>query len=183
MSFNIEKRTSLVRRRRTVRGARLVGRPRASYIDGAKDRLNSPITHREWGCFAKMPRPRPGGARGSSGSFAGADGCADPPGWPKWAMQAMRNSPTSGRLRMDSTVKTLPIRPPQADNDSSALRRPSREEAEAAVRTLIRWAGDDPTREGLVETPRRVVKAYEQLFEGYNKDPAHALERVFEEIG
>ena len=70
---------------------------------------------------------------------------------------------------MDYTVKTLPIRPMQADNDSSDLRRPSREEAEAAVRTLIRWAGDDPTREGLVETPRRVVKAYEQLFEGYNR--------------
>jgi GTP cyclohydrolase I len=84
---------------------------------------------------------------------------------------------------MDSTVKTLPIRPIQADNDIAAPRRPSREEAEAAVRTLIRWAGDDPTREGLVETPRRVVKAYEQLFEGYGKDPAHALQRVFEEIG
>ncbi|MBV9053572.1 MAG: GTP cyclohydrolase I FolE [Hyphomicrobiales bacterium] len=84
---------------------------------------------------------------------------------------------------MDSTVKTLPIRPPQADNDSSTSHRPTREEAEAAVRTLILWAGDDPSREGLVETPRRVVKAYEQLFEGYNKDAAHALERVFEDIG
>jgi GTP cyclohydrolase I len=84
---------------------------------------------------------------------------------------------------MDSTVKTLPIRPIQADNDTSAPRRPSREEAEAAVRTLIRWAGDDPAREGLAETPRRVVKAYEQLFEGYGKDPGHTLQRVFEEIG
>ena len=84
---------------------------------------------------------------------------------------------------MDSTVKTLPIRPLQADNDITHPRRPSREEAEAAVRTLIRWAGDDPTREGLVETPRRVVKAYEQLFEGYGKDPSHALARVFEEAG
>jgi GTP cyclohydrolase I len=51
------------------------------------------------------------------------------------------------------------------------------------VRTLIRWAGDDPAREGLVETPRRVVRAYEQLFEGYGKDPAHSLARVFEEAG
>jgi GTP cyclohydrolase I len=66
---------------------------------------------------------------------------------------------------------------------TSPLRRPSREEAEAAVRTLIRWAGDDPTREGLVETPRRVVRAYEQLFDGYEKDPSHALARVFEEAG
>ena len=85
---------------------------------------------------------------------------------------------------MDSPVKTLPIRPiHQADNDSSAPRRPSREEAEAAVRTLIRWAGDDPAREGLVETPRRVVRAYEDLFSGYAKDPSHALERVFVETG
>jgi GTP cyclohydrolase I len=85
---------------------------------------------------------------------------------------------------MDSTVKTLPIRPFHGDNDhSSAHRRPSRDEAEAAVRTLIRWAGDDPTREGLIDTPRRVVKAYEQLFEGYGKDPSLELERVFEEMG
>ena len=84
---------------------------------------------------------------------------------------------------MDSTVKTLPARPNRADSPAPTLSRPSREEAEAAVRTLIRWAGDDPTREGLADTPRRVVKAYEQLFEGYGKDPAHSLGRVFEEIG
>ena len=84
---------------------------------------------------------------------------------------------------MDSTVKTLPTRPPRAENEKSGPRRPSREEAEAAVRTLIRWAGDDPTREGLADTPRRVIKAYEQLFEGYGKDPSHSLGRVFAEIG
>lgn len=60
--------------------------------------------------------------------------------------------------------------------------RPTREEAEAAVRTLIRWTGDDPTREGLLDTPRRVTKAYEQLFGGYNIDPQDVLERVFEEV-
>ncbi|MGD1036164.1 MAG: GTP cyclohydrolase I FolE [Roseiarcus sp.] len=60
--------------------------------------------------------------------------------------------------------------------------RPSREEAEAAVRTLIAWAGDDPTREGLLETPRRVVKAYEELFAGYGEDAGEALSRVFEEV-
>lgn len=60
--------------------------------------------------------------------------------------------------------------------------RPTREEAEAAVRTLIRWTGDDPTREGLLDTPRRVTKAYEQLFGGYNVDPQDVLERVFEEV-
>jgi len=60
--------------------------------------------------------------------------------------------------------------------------RPSREEAEAAVRTLIAWAGDDPAREGLVDTPRRVVKAYEELFAGYGEDAGKALSRVFEEV-
>jgi GTP cyclohydrolase I len=60
--------------------------------------------------------------------------------------------------------------------------RPSRDEAEAAVRTLIAWAGDDPTREGLVDTPRRVVKAYEELFGGYREAAGHALSRVFEEV-
>ena len=63
-----------------------------------------------------------------------------------------------------------------------ALARPSRQEAEAAVRTLLRWAGDDPTREGLIDTPARVVKAYEQLFSGYRVDADGLLERVFEEV-
>jgi GTP cyclohydrolase I len=60
--------------------------------------------------------------------------------------------------------------------------RPSREEAEAAVRTLIRWAGDNPDREGLRDTPHRVAKAYEQLFSGYAEDPAAVLDRVFEDV-
>ena len=60
--------------------------------------------------------------------------------------------------------------------------KPSREEAEAAVRTLIAWAGDDPTREGLRETPKRVVKSYEEFYEGYDKDPKEILSKVFEEI-
>jgi GTP cyclohydrolase I len=60
--------------------------------------------------------------------------------------------------------------------------KPSREDAEAAVRTLIAWAGDDPTREGLLDTPRRVVKAYEELFAGYDQDAGEALSRVFEEV-
>lgn len=60
--------------------------------------------------------------------------------------------------------------------------RPTREEAEAAVRTLIRWAGDNPGREGLLDTPKRVVKAYEQLYKGYSEDPADYLGTVFEEV-
>ncbi|OYQ19435.1 GTP cyclohydrolase I FolE [Elstera cyanobacteriorum] len=59
--------------------------------------------------------------------------------------------------------------------------RPSREEAEAAVRTLLRWAGDDPSREGLVDTPARVVRAYEEWFAGYAVDPKDMLQRTFEE--
>ena len=59
--------------------------------------------------------------------------------------------------------------------------RPSRAEAESAVRTLLRWAGDDPAREGLRETPARVVRAYEEYFRGYDADPAAALKRTFEE--
>ena len=62
-----------------------------------------------------------------------------------------------------------------------AAARPSREEAEAAVRTLLRWAGDDPTREGLIDTPSRVARAYEEFFAGYEVDPVALLERTFEE--
>lgn len=65
--------------------------------------------------------------------------------------------------------------------DALTATRPSREDAEAAVRTLIRWIGEDPDREGLVDTPKRVVKAYEELFGGYWEDPASILERTFEE--
>jgi len=60
--------------------------------------------------------------------------------------------------------------------------RPSEEEALAAVRTLIEWAGDDPDREGLLDTPRRVIKAYRELFAGYEADPREYLERTFEEV-
>ena len=60
--------------------------------------------------------------------------------------------------------------------------KPSREEAEEAVRTLICWTGDDPDREGLIETPKRVVKAYEEFFEGYEMDPEEVLQKTFEEV-
>jgi len=60
--------------------------------------------------------------------------------------------------------------------------KPSREEAEKAVRTLIRWAGDNPDREGLVDTPARVVRSYEEFFAGYDADPKQLLERTFEEV-
>jgi GTP cyclohydrolase I len=66
---------------------------------------------------------------------------------------------------------------------AAALRRPNREEAEKAVRTLIAWAGDDPDRSGLIDTPGRVLDAYEEFYAGYGEDPADALERTFEDIG
>ena len=62
------------------------------------------------------------------------------------------------------------------------MSKPSREEAEKAVRVLLEWTGDNPDREGLIETPKRVVKAYEQFFEGYSQDPEEVLMKTFEEV-
>jgi len=61
--------------------------------------------------------------------------------------------------------------------------RPTQSEAEAAVRTLLRWAGDDPDREGLRDTPGRVARSYRELFAGYDNDPREYLRRTFEEVG
>ena len=69
-----------------------------------------------------------------------------------------------------------------ASQQESAEHRPSREEAEKAVEVLLRWAGDDPSREGLVDTPARVVRAYEEFFSGYQEDPEDMLVRTFEEV-
>ena len=60
--------------------------------------------------------------------------------------------------------------------------RPTREKAEAAVRTLLEWVGDDPEREGLTATPARVARAYEDWFSGYNQDPVEFLRRTFQEV-
>ncbi len=74
-------------------------------------------------------------------------------------------------------------RPTKSGHTDSVRRtRPSQAEAEAAVRTLIEWAGDDPDREGLVGTPGRVARAYEEFFAGYHQDPVALLEMTFEEI-
>ena len=92
---------------------------------------------------------------------------------------------------MDAVVKPWP-KAPLADAPLSEhvrqppqppARQPSREEAEAAVRTLIAFAGDNPDREGLIETPKRVVGAYEELYRGYRECPAEVLDRTFSEIG
>jgi len=68
------------------------------------------------------------------------------------------------------------------EDNSDVCSIPSRAEAEAAVRTLIKWAGDDPTREGLLDTPKRVTKAFEEWFSGYETDPDALLARTFEEV-
>jgi|TARA_A200000113_G_scaffold110520_1_gene99229 GTP cyclohydrolase I len=62
------------------------------------------------------------------------------------------------------------------------MSKPTREEAQKAVKTLIEWAGDNPDREGLIETPKRVVKAYEEFFAGYDDDPEEILRKTFEEV-
>ncbi len=83
-------------------------------------------------------------------------------------------------LQESRTLKAAdrPGQPGQPGSDE----RPSREEACAAVRTLIRWAGDDPDREGLRSTPDRVVRSYEDLFSGYQEDPIVLLQKTFEEV-
>jgi GTP cyclohydrolase I len=84
---------------------------------------------------------------------------------------------------MDNVVKSLSVeraRSPSADK--FIITQPTQSEAEEAVRTLIRWAGDDPSREGLLDTPQRVAKAYRELYKGYREDADDMLERVFEEV-
>jgi len=84
---------------------------------------------------------------------------------------------------MDNVVKSLSVeraRSPSADK--FIITQPTQEQAEEAVRTLIRWAGDDPSREGLLDTPQRVAKAYREFYKGYGEDAHDMLERVFEEV-
>ena len=83
---------------------------------------------------------------------------------------------------LDDRQTTLDTIPPQLDA-APADAKPGRREAEAAVRTLIRWAGDHPAREGLLDTPARVVRAYEEWFGGYALDPDAILGRTFEGAG
>ena len=82
---------------------------------------------------------------------------------------------------MDAVVKSL-LERPQPQTGTILPVPPTREEAEAAVRVLLRWSGDDPSREGLRDTPKRVVKAFEEFFSGYKADAADVLSRVFEEV-
>jgi GTP cyclohydrolase IA len=79
-------------------------------------------------------------------------------------------------MAMDAVTPKTDL--PRADS----VRRPTQQEAEEAVRTLIAWAGDDPAREGLLDTPKRVVNAYKEWFEGYGEDPVKYLSRTFEDV-
>lgn len=81
---------------------------------------------------------------------------------------------------MDATIKK--IMPQAAYMDKPVTDRPTQEEVEAAVLTLLRWTGDNPEREGLLDTPKRVAKAYREMFNGYDQCPAEELGRTFEEV-
>ncbi len=83
---------------------------------------------------------------------------------------------------MDAVVKRIDTAKPDIGS-GPVIEKPSEEEALKAVRTLISWAGDDPDREGLLDTPKRVLKAYSELFSGYQADGRDALQRTFEDVG
>lgn len=86
-------------------------------------------------------------------------------------------------LDMDHAPATLDDDSGMTEFSETSLEdRPSRSQAEAAVRTLLAWAGDDPSREGLMDTPKRVAKAFEEFFRGYREDPVAILSRTFEEV-
>jgi len=82
---------------------------------------------------------------------------------------------TQARAGMSTALKP--------DSDESRGKIPVPEDVQEAIRTLIRWSGDDPTREGLIDTPKRVARAWKEYCQGYDEDPAHHLSRVFEEVG
>ena len=92
------------------------------------------------------------------------------------------DSPQSRRNRRPSTGPTKPEIAAKPEITEAHEARPTPEQVQEAVRTLIRWAGDDPTREGLLQTPGRVMRAYKEFFSGYGTDPAEFLQRTFEEI-
>src|SRR5260221_3116526 len=88
--------------------------------------------------------------------------------------------PTSAWRSMPVSPDLLALR--RAETAPPSVQKPSRAEVEAAVRTIIRWSGEDPGRDGLIETPARVTRSYEEFFAGYGQDPVEILEKTFEEI-
>src|SRR5437660_10364103 len=117
-----------------------------------------------------------------------------PPGDTRHGRHKGRTCRSNGETVMDAVVKNFPKTPAPAPEKSvlsdhvraapmPAVPRPSRDEAERAVRTLLSYVGDNPDREGLAETPKRFINAYEELFAGYKECPAEVLDRTFSEIG
>src|SRR5437899_2867465 len=94
--------------------------------------------------------------------------------------RSTRPAPSAGLIE-EMTMNRM-LKKSEVVSLATGLTRPSREDAEAAVRTLIRWAGDDPDREGLRGTPGRVARSYQEFFAGYDSDPVELLKRTFEEI-
>ncbi len=93
------------------------------------------------------------------------------------------NKPAAQAPDSQTTVSSAtPERQPERPSEMQPTERPTRTEAEQAIRTLIRWAGDDPDREGLVDTPARVVRSYDEFYAGYEASPKQLLERTFEEV-
>lgn len=111
--------------------------------------------------------------------------------WRQYAMDAVdtvfktqnENPDAKAPSRPDGARKDISPKLPTAALLVASTPRPSREEAEAAVRTLLAYIGENPAREGLLDTPKRVVKAYDELFAGYHDDADELLERTFGEIG
>ncbi len=100
---------------------------------------------------------------------------------PPYGLRSAGTGQHVSKIDMDAIVKK--IHRDTAATPPVAVKRPGQEEAEAAVRTLLAWAGDDPSREGLLETPRRVAKAFREYFGGYDEDPIETLSRTFEDVG
>jgi GTP cyclohydrolase I len=90
-------------------------------------------------------------------------------------------------VAFDSAMERYPVSPNVHKLDCARalnpeVQKPGRDEVEAAVRTIIRWTGEDPERDGLIETPARVTRSFEEFFAGYGQDPVEILEKTFEEI-
>jgi len=83
---------------------------------------------------------------------------------------------------MDNVVKSLSVERARSPSADTFTKQPTQADAEEAVRTLVRWAGDDPSREGLLDTPQRVAKTYREFYKGYREDAPDVLARVFEEV-
>jgi GTP cyclohydrolase I len=97
----------------------------------------------------------------------------------RFSEKVMLNQKVPWETFMSSNIRAVEKLEPLSAEEP----RPSRAEVEAAVRTIIRWTGDDPDREGLQDTPARVTRAFEEYFGGYAQDPSEFLERTFEEVG